>query len=83
MPYIYECRACDAASPTRHDRREDADAEQAEHRQAAHGGLAPAKGDGVRHVHAEARGDGLLPAGWPYALLFFLGLVLANCWGPH
>lgn len=83
MPYIYECRACDAVSPVRHDRREDADTDLAEHRRATHGGLAPTQGDGVRHVHAQGRGDGLLPAGWPWALLFLLGLVLANCQGLH
>jgi hypothetical protein len=83
MPWVYECQACDAASPDRYDRREDADVDLVEHRRTAHGGLAPAKGDGVRHVHAQARGDGLLPARWPWALLFLLALVLANCWGPH
>jgi hypothetical protein len=83
MPWQYECRACDAVSPARHDQREDAEDDLAEHRQAAHGGLAPAAGDSVRRVHAEARGDGLLPSGWPWALLFLLALVLANCWGPH
>jgi hypothetical protein len=81
MPYEYWCRSCDVVSPARRDRRDDAEADQDEHRAAAHGGLAPAAGDGVRRVHAEARGDGVLPAGWGWALLFFLLLVLANCWG--
>lgn len=81
MPYEYFCRACDAVSPARRDRREDAYGELAEHRRTAHGGLAPATGDGIRHVHAEARGDGCLPAGSFWAALFFLALVLANCWG--
>ena len=81
MPYEYECRHCDARSPHRHDRREDADDEQEQHRAAAHGGLAPAAGDGVRRVHAEARGDGVLPAGWGWALLVLLVLMLANWWG--
>lgn len=81
MPYEYECRQCDARSPHRHDRQEDADAEQEQHRADSHGGLAPAAGDGVRRVHASARGDGVLPAGWGWALLVLLALVLSNCWG--
>lgn len=81
MPYEYECRQCDARSPRQHDHREDADAEQEQHRADAHGGLAPATGDGVRRVHAEARGDGCLPAGSFWALLFLLALVLAKCVG--
>lgn len=83
MPYVYECRACDAVSPARRDHREDAEDELAEHRREAHGGLRPNGGDGVRRVHAEARGDGVLPAGSLWALLFLLALVLANCWGQH
>ncbi|MGW5409010.1 hypothetical protein [Streptomyces spiralis] len=81
MPYEYECHQCEVRSPRRHDQRAQADADQDEHRAAAHGGLAPAAGDGVRRVHAESRGDGRLPAGWPWALAFFLALLLANCWG--
>lgn len=81
MPYEYECRQCKALSPDRHDQREDADAEQEQHRVAAHGGLAPAAGDGVRRVHAESRGDGVLPAGWPFAVAFLLVLLLLNWWG--
>lgn len=81
MPYEYWCAACDAVSPSRRDREADAEDELVEHRRAAHGGLRPAVGDGVRRVHAEARGDGCLPAGWFWAALFFLALVLANCWG--
>lgn len=80
MPYMYECRACDAASPARHDQREDAEDEQEQHRAASHGGLVPAAGDGVRRVHAEGRGDGILPAGWPYALGFLVALLVWNWW---
>lgn len=81
MPYEYRCEACDAGSAARWDCREDADDELAEHRRAAHGGLAPAAGDRVHRVHAEARGDGVLPAGWPIAALVLLVLMLANWWG--
>lgn len=81
MPYVYECRACEAVSPEQHERSVDAEDELVEHRRAAHGGLKPAAGDGVRHVHADARGDGCLPSGSFWALLFLLALVLANCWG--
>ena len=81
MPHEYFCRSCDAVSPRRRDRREDAETDLATHRQAAHGGLAPTAGDGVRRVHTESRGDGVLPAGWQWAGLFLLALLLANCWG--
>jgi hypothetical protein len=81
VPYEYFCRACDALSAERRDREADAQDELVAHRRDAHGGLRPAAGDGVRPVHAEARGDGCLPSGSFWALLFFLGLVLANCWG--
>ncbi len=81
MPWIYECRACDAASPERRERRDDAEDDLVEHRRTAHGGLAPAAGDGVRRVHAEARGDGCLPRGSWWAALFLLAAVLSNCWG--
>ncbi|MEV6504813.1 hypothetical protein AB0M61_01660 [Streptomyces sp. NPDC051642] len=81
MPYEYWCGACDAVSPEQRQREVDAEQELVEHRRAAHGALRPAAGDGVRHVHSEARGDGLLPAGWFWALLFLLGLFLANCSG--
>lgn len=81
MPYEYECRQCDVKSPRRHDRRQDADEDQEQHRATAHGGLAPAAGDGVRRVHSAARGDGVLPSGSLWAALFLLALVLANCWG--
>ncbi len=80
MPYVYECHQCDARSPRRRDYREDAEAEQEQHRVDAHGGLAPFGGDGVRRVHAEARGDGVLPAGWGWAALFLLALVVTNWW---
>lgn len=81
MPYEYFCRGCDAVSPEQRDRAADAEDELVEHRRATHGGLRPAAGDGVRRVHAEARGDGVLPRGTLWAALFLLALVLANCWG--
>lgn len=81
MPYEYVCRSCEAVSPEQRERRADAEDELVEHRRTTHGGLAPAAGDGVRHVHAEARGDGCLPSGSFLAALFFLALFLANCWG--
>lgn len=81
MPHEYFCRACDAVSPQQHAREADAEDELVAHRRDAHGGLRPAGGDGVRRVHAEARGDGVLPSGSLWALLFLLALVLANCWG--
>ena len=81
MPYEYFCRGCDAVSPEQRAREVDAEDELVEHRHAAHGGLRPAAGDGVRRVHAEARGDGFLPKGSCLAVLFLLALVLANCWG--
>lgn len=81
MPYEYWCRQCAAVSPERRGRHEDAADELVEHRRTAHGGLAPAAGDGVRHVHDETRGDGCLPSGsWLFAL-FLLAAVLSNCWG--
>lgn len=82
MPYEYWCDKCEAVSPEQRERSSDAEDELVEHRRTTHGGLAPAAGDGVRRVHAEARGDGLLPAHWGWALLFLLGLLLANCRGP-
>lgn len=81
MPYVYECRQCEAVSPEQRERSADAEDELIEHRRAAHGGLKPTAGDGVRRVHAEARGDGVLPADWGWALLVLLVLVLANWWG--
>ncbi|MFE9127077.1 hypothetical protein ACFYOF_16930 [Streptomyces sp. NPDC007148] len=81
MPHEYYCRSCNAVSPKRHERRSDAEDDGVEHRRTAHGGLAPDAGDGVRAVHTQARGDGILPSGWIWAVLFFLALVLANCWG--
>ena len=81
MPHEYWCGACDAVPPERRDREADAEDELVEHRRTTHGALRPAAGDGVRHVHAEARGDGLLPSGWGWAVLFLLALLLANCWG--
>ncbi len=81
MPYEYWCAHCQALSPSRSDRREDAEAELEEHRRTTHGGLAPAAGDGVRRVHSAARGDGILPNGSCLFIAFMLALVLANCWG--
>lgn len=81
MPYLYWCRQCAAVSPERRTRRADAEDELLQHRESAHGGLAPAAGDGVREVHDQTRGDGCLPSG---SFLFFAVLlfaVLANCWG--
>lgn len=80
MPYEYECRQCDAVSPRRRDHREDAEDDRAAHRRHMHGGLKPAAGDGVHRVHAAARGDGVLPAGWQWAALFLLALIVANWW---
>lgn len=81
MPYEYWCAKCDAVSPERRDRQADAEDELVEHRRTTHGGLKPAAGDGVRHVHAAARGDRFLPKGSCLAVLFLLALLLANCWG--
>lgn len=81
MPWIYECQACEAGSVERHDRRDDAEGDLVEHRRTAHGGLKPDAGDGIRRVHTESRGDGILPAGWPWAVLVLALLLLANCWG--
>lgn len=81
MPHEYFCQACEAVSPEQRERQADAEDELIEHRRDAHGGLRPTAGDGVRRVHAEARGDGVLPAGWPIAALVLLVLVLANWWG--
>lgn len=81
MPYEYFCRSCEAVSPERRERQADAEDELVEHRRATHGALRPAAGDGVRHVHAEARGDGIFPRHTLFAVLFLLALLLANCWG--
>lgn len=81
MPHEYFCQACEAVSPERRERQADAEDELIEHRRDAHGGLRPTAGDGVRRVHAEACGGGVLPAHWGWALLFLLALLLADCWG--
>jgi hypothetical protein len=81
MPYEAWCGQCEVVSPERREREVDAADELVEHRRTAHGGLAPEAGDGVRRVHSEARGDGALPAGWPWALAVLLVLVLAKWWG--
>lgn len=81
MPHEYFCRACDAVSPEQRERQADAEDDLVEHRRDTHGGLRPNAGDGVRRVHAEARGDGILPSGSWLAALVLLALLLANCWG--
>ena len=81
MPYEYWCQQCQSRSPDRHDRRDDAEAEQQHHRATVHGGLAPAAGDGVRPVHAEERGDGCLPSGSFLFVLFLMAAILSSCWG--
>ncbi|MGW2692359.1 hypothetical protein ACWC3Y_10915 [Streptomyces sp. NPDC001296] len=81
MPYEYWCGGCRAVSPDRRDRRADAEDELVQHRATAHGGLAPADGDGVRPVHAETRGDGCLPSGSFLFFLVLLAALLSNCWG--
>jgi hypothetical protein len=81
MPFEYWCGPCDACSPERRERRADAEDELVEHRRTTHGGLTPNGGDGIRRVHAEARGDGILPSGSCLAALVLLALLLANCWG--
>lgn len=81
MPYVYWCRQCEAVSPTRHAHSTAAEADLVEHRRTAHGGLAPAAGDGVRQVHDETRGDGCLPSGSFLFVAFLVFAVLANCWG--
>lgn len=83
MPYLYLCRQCRTQAPAKRDHREDAEQDQADHRDRAHGGHAPIDGDGIEHVHSDSRGDGLLPRNTGWAVLFLLFLVLANCWGPH
>lgn len=81
LPYEYFCRACDAVSPERRARQADAEDDGVAHRRDAHGGLAPAGGDGVRPVHDASRGDGCLPSGSWLFFLFLLAAVLSNCWG--
>ncbi|MGD6761370.1 hypothetical protein ACOKM5_20765 [Streptomyces sp. BH097] len=79
MPYAYWCAECGAESPKPHDRRDDADAEQEHHRATTHGGLAPARGDGVRAVHAVGRTGTC--SGSLLFVLFLIAMVLSNCWG--
>ncbi|MGW5477680.1 hypothetical protein [Streptomyces sp. NPDC004008] len=81
MAYQYECFQCEARSPEPHSWRSDAEAERDAHRDAAHGGLAPAAGDAIRRANAGERGEGCLSSGSFWILLFLLALVLANCWG--
>lgn len=81
MAYVYECHQCVARSPEPHSWRSDAEAERDSHRDAVHGGLAPAAGDGVRRARSDERDDGPLPNGGLLAVLILLALVLANCWG--
>lgn len=81
MPYRYRCLQCRAESPVEHPDRADAEADQEEHRDSTHGGLAPLAGDRIDHVHATARGARLLPRHTLGAVLLMLALILANCWG--
>ncbi|MHB9861952.1 hypothetical protein [Streptomyces sp. YIM S03343] len=81
MPYLYICRQCRTQAPTRKDRRQDAEDDQQQHRDAVHGGHMPLDGDGIEHVHADSRGDGLLPRHTLLAVMVLLLLILANCWG--
>ncbi|MFB6787675.1 hypothetical protein ACFCWT_13465 [Streptomyces olivaceus] len=78
MPYEYWCRQCEAVSPERRDRQDDAQDELVEHRRTAHGGLAPTAGDGVRRVHDETRHG---CSGSLLFIAFLIFAVLANCWG--
>ncbi|WP_128381253.1 hypothetical protein [Streptomyces cavernae] len=80
MPHLYICHQCRTRAPKRWDRREGAEADQQQHRDDAHGGHVPIGGDGIETVHADSRGDGLLPRHTFFAVLFLLALVLANCW---
>lgn len=59
MPYRYHCTAC-AASGTQHPRRSSARADQERHRRAAHGGMAPDRGDGVRYAVPSAKGPAII-----------------------
>lgn len=81
MPYRYRCRQCRAESLFEHPDRASAEADQDEHRDSRHGGLAPSAGDSIDRVHADARGHQLLPRHTWAAALVMLALVLANCWG--
>jgi hypothetical protein len=65
-------------APERRDRREDAEEDQQAHRDAAHGGHAPMDGDGIRHVHDDRRGDGLLPRHTLWAFLVLVVLIVAS-----
>lgn len=78
MPYLYVCTQCRTRAPERRDQREDAEFDRQEHRDAAHGGHVPLDGDTIEHVHADARGDGLLPRHTLFAVLVLLVLILAN-----
>lgn len=80
MPHQYQCHQCRSVAPRR-DRREDAETDMEQHRATAHGGLEPADGDTVDHVHAGARGDGLMPDGSAIAAVILLLLLLGKCVG--
>lgn len=80
MPHEYRCTQCRSVAPRR-DRREDAEADQAAHRDAAHGGLTPMDGDHIDRVHADGRGDGTWPTGSVIAAVVVLLLVLSKCVG--
>lgn len=81
MPHRYACHQCRTVAPRRRAHIEDAEDDQQAHRDAAHGGHAPIDGDGIRRVHSDRRGDGILPRHTLAAALVLLALVLANCWG--
>jgi len=81
VPHLYECLQCRTQSPETRDTYAAAEDDQQRHRDAAHGGDAPMDGDRIRRVHADARGDGILPRHTFLAVLVLLALVLANCWG--
>ena len=81
MPHLYTCHQCRTRALHARGRREDAEADQQAHRDAAHGGDVPLDGDGIQRVHDDARGDGILPRHTWLAGLVLLALILANCWG--
>jgi hypothetical protein len=78
VPHLYTCQACRTEAPQRRDYREDAEADQQAHRDAAHGGHRPIDGDGVRHVHHASRGDGILPRHTFLAVVVLIVLIVAN-----
>lgn len=79
--YLYRCHPCAAESPSRRPSWGEAEEDQRRHRDVAHGGLAPTGGDGIVRVHAERRGDRLLPRHTWVAVLVLIMLLAANCHG--